>query len=129
MYQICPFCKKLVSDEDTICPHCNNVLISENETCPFCKKQITNEDTVCPHCDNLLIYEYPKQVAAKRNKVLFPLGFLLLFSMIGYSILIWRGLVQPNGVLGGFFVIFWLVGLVFYGAYIGKGDKDFWFGR
>ena len=129
MHQICPFCKKLVTEEDTICPYCNNLLTSENKTCPFCKKQISDEDTLCPHCNNLLIYEYPKQVAAKRNKVLFPLGFLLLFSIGFYSFLDWRGLIQPNRVIGGIFMIFWLIGLVFYGAYIGKGDKDFWWGR
>lgn len=129
LYQICPFCKELVGEEDTVCPHCNNRLTSENEICPFCKKQISDEDTICPHCNNLLIYEYPKQIAAKRNKVLFPLGFLLLFSIGFYSFLIWRGLVEPNGVIGVLFLIFWLIGLVLYGAYIGKGDKDFWWGR
>ena len=129
MVQICPYCKEIVSEEDTVCPHCNNQLSSENEVCPFCRKQVTSEDTVCPHCNSLLIYEYPKQVAAHRNNVLFPLGFLLLFSMISYGVLYWRGLVKPGGIIGILFVILWLIGLVFYGAYMGKGDKDFWWGR
>jgi RNA polymerase subunit RPABC4/transcription elongation factor Spt4 len=129
MVQICPFCKRTVSDEDTICPHCTNQLSSENKICPFCKKQISDKDTACPHCNNLLIYEYPNQVTAKRNAVLFPLGFLLLFSMAIYWFLIWRGMVNPNGIIGILFAVFWLIGLVLYGAYIGKGDKDFWWGR
>ncbi|HHL41796.1 hypothetical protein DRO31_00240 [Candidatus Bathyarchaeota archaeon] len=54
------------------------------KSCPFCKRPISGEDTVCPHCGELLIYEYPKQVTARRNAVLFPLGFLLLFSMAGH---------------------------------------------
>lgn len=86
-------------------------------------------DTVCPHCSNLLIYEYSKQVTAKRNQVLFPLGALPLFSMALYWFLNWKGLINPNRLIVGFFMLVWLIGLVLYGAYIGKGDKDFWWGR
>ena len=129
MYQICPSCKKLVKDNDTACPHCNFNLAPEIKSCPFCNKQITSDDTKCPHCNNLLISEYPKQVTAKRNKVLIPLGLLLLFSITGYSLLVMRGLVSPSGVIGGMFIVLWLIGFVLYGAYIGKGDQDFWWGR
>lgn len=118
-----------MSEEDTVCPHCKRQLSSGNEVCPFCKKLITGEDAVCPHCGNLLIYEYPKQVAAHRNRVLFPLGFLLLFSLASYGVLYWRGLVKPDTMLSILFMILWLVGLAFYGAYMGKGDRDFWWGR
>ena len=99
------------------------------KSCPFCKRPISGEDTVCPHCEELLIYEYPKQVTARRNAVLFPLGFLLLFSMAGHWYLNWRGVISPDNVFSIGFVILWLIGFVLYGAYIGKGDKDFWFGK
>ena len=76
-----------------------------------------------------MIYEYPKQVTAKRNAVLFPLGFLLLSSMIVYWYLNWRGIINPSWIISIAFVILWLIGFVLYGAYIGKGDRDFWWGR
>jgi predicted nucleic acid-binding Zn ribbon protein len=126
--QICPYCKKTVSDEDVICTNCNTRLTSENMVCPFCRKPIKEEDTVCPHCNQLLIYEYPKQVAGKRNLVLFPLGSLLLISMTFFAVLYWRG-VRLNWIATGLFLMIWLVGFVLYGAYIGKGDKDFWWGK
>jgi predicted amidophosphoribosyltransferase len=98
MVQICPSCKRTVSEEDAVCPHCEYQLTSDNAICPFCKNEISSEDTVCPHCDNLLIYEYPKQVTAKRNMVLFPLGFLLLFSMAVYWFLNWREIISHTGL-------------------------------
>ena len=125
MVQICPFCKELVSDEDTVCPHCNNRLTFENKRCPFCKKQITGEDTICPHCNSLLIYEYPKQVTAERNKVLLPTGLILLLSALLY----WRFQSMFNDVMHGIFTVSWLAGFLVYCVYIGKGDRDFWFGR
>ena len=128
MPQICPNCKKLVPDEDTICPHCNNKLTSENETCPYCNQQISSEDTVCPHCNRLLTGEYQKQVTAKINKVLFPLAALLLLSAGVYLYLEWREILL-NRVVVGIFVFIWLLGFVLYGAYMGKGDKDFWWGK
>jgi hypothetical protein len=27
------------------------------------------------------------------------------------------------------YVVLWLIGFVLYGAYMGKGDKDFWWGK
>lgn len=128
MVQICPSCRRSISDEETHCPYCQAKLVTET-SCPFCKRPISGEDTVCPHCGELLIYEYPKQVTARRNAVLFPLGFLLLFSMAGYWYLNWRGVISPDNVFSIGFVILWLIGFVLYGAYIGKGDKDFWFGK
>ena len=129
MVQVCPSCKRTVSEEVTECPHCGYQLKGDIINCPFCKIEISSEDTVCPHCGELLIYEYPKQVTAKRNTVLLPLGFLLLFSMAVYWYLNWRGIISSNEIPSIAFVILWLIGLVFYGAYIGKGDKDFWWGR
>ncbi len=128
MVQICPSCKRIVSEESTFCPNCNYRLVS-NKICPFCKNEINSDDTVCPHCNNLLIYEYPKQVAAKRNAVLFPLGFLLLFSAALYWFLGWQGIIDQSGVTAILFIAVWLLGFVLYGAYMGKGDKDFWWGR
>jgi len=125
MVQVCPSCKKIVSDEDTVCPYCNYVLTSESKVCPFCKKQITDDDTVCPYCGNLLIYGYPKQITAERNRVLFPTGFMLLFAAILYSMFQSRF----NGLMHGLFIIAWLAGFVIFCIYIGKGDKDFWWGR
>lgn len=127
MVQICPNCRRSIHDEETYCPHCQAKLVTET-SCPFCKKLISGEDTVCPHCGELLIYEYPKQVTAKRNAVLFPLGGLLLLSMAGYWYLNWRGIINVDNLFSIGFVFLWLLGFVLYGAYIGKGDKDFWFG-
>ena len=128
MPQICPQCKRLIPDEDTLCPHCNNPLTSENETCPYCKQQISSQDTICPNCNKLLTGEYPKQVTAKRNRVLFPLGALLLLSAGVYLYLSWVG-IPLNRVIVGIFMVMWLIGFVLYGAYMGKGDKDFWWGK
>ena len=125
LYQICPVCKKLVPESDLICPYCNTSLSSDYIKCPYCKKPISQKDTVCPHCNKLLIYEYPKQIAAKRNKVLFPLAFILLSSIALVVYLQWRG-IQLNWFIGIVFMAFWLIGFVLYGAYMGKGDKDFW---
>ena len=126
--QICPVCKKMVEGNDLVCPYCNASLSSDYRECPFCKNLISEKDTICPYCNKLLIYEYPKQIVAQRNKVLFPLGFILLSSLIIVSFLRWRG-IQLNWLIGVLFMGFWLIGLVLYGAYIGKGDKDFWWGR
>ena len=125
LYQICPVCKKLVPESDIICPYCNTSLSSDYTKCPYCSKQISQKDTVCPHCSKLLIYEYPKQITAKRNKVLFPLAFILLSSIAFIVFLQWRG-VELNWFIGIIFMAFWLLGFALYGAYIGKGDKDFW---
>jgi RNA polymerase subunit RPABC4/transcription elongation factor Spt4 len=128
MVQICPNCRRTISEEATICPHCGTDLEYEVK-CPFCKILIDSKNTICPHCGNLLIYEYPKQVTAKRNAVLFPLGFLLLFSMAGYWYLNWKGIISTDNIFSIGFVALWLLGFVLYGAYMGKGDKDFWFGK
>jgi predicted nucleic acid-binding Zn ribbon protein len=128
LHQICPVCKKLVPETDLVCPYCNASLGSSYEECPFCKNQISEKDTICPHCNELLIYEYPKQVVAKRNKVLFPLGFILLSSLALVVFLKWRD-IELSWFVGVLFMAFWLIGFVLYGAYIGKGDKDFWWGN
>jgi RNA polymerase subunit RPABC4/transcription elongation factor Spt4 len=128
MVQICPSCKKTMPEESTVCPSCGYKLI-EYKICPFCKNEITNQDTVCPHCNNLLIYDYPNQVTAKRNSVLFPLGFLLLLSAVLYWFLGWTGIIEQSGLAAILFIALWLLGFVFYGAYIGKGDTDFWWGK
>lgn len=125
MVQICPYCRKIVSDEDTVCPHCNNLLTSENKICPFCKKQITSEDTVCPYCNNLLINEYPIQIMAERNRVLFPTGLLLLFAAALYAVF----QSKFNDLMHGIFYVAWITGFVVFCVYIGKGDRDFWWGR
>ena len=125
LYQICPVCKKLVPESDLICPYCNATLSSDYTKCPYCKKPISTKDTVCPHCNKLLIYEYPKQITAKRNKVLFPLAFILLSSIALVVYLQWRG-IELNWYTGIIFMILWLIGFALYGAYMGKGDKDFW---
>jgi RNA polymerase subunit RPABC4/transcription elongation factor Spt4 len=128
MVQICPSCKRTIQEEDSICPHCGAQLESEVR-CPFCNILIDSKNTICPHCGKLLIYEYPKQVTAKRNAVLFPLGFLLLLSAGGYWYLNWREIISANNIFSIGFIILWLIGFALFGAYIGKGDKDFWFGK
>lgn len=128
LLQLCPVCQKLVDEEDIICPFCNSQLSFVNDVCPFCKEQITDKDTICPHCDNLLISEYPKQIAAKRNAVLFPLGFLLILSVCLYEYLIYTG-IELKGPIVIIFMGLWFIGFAVYGAYVGKGDKDFWWGK
>ena len=128
MVQLCPSCRRTISDEEITCPHCGAQLESEVK-CPFCNIFIDSKNTICPHCGKLLIYEYPKQVTAKRNSVLFPLGLLLLFSMAGYWYLNWKGIIGTDNIFSIGFVALWLLGFVLYGAYMGKGDKDFWFGK
>lgn len=81
--------------------------------------------TMCPHCDRLLIYEETKRVTAKRNAVLFPLGSILLLAAAFY----WRFNSSFNNIMHWVFIFVWLTGFTFFGAYIGKGDKDFWFGK
>lgn len=128
LYQICPACKKLVLEDDLVCPFCAVVLSNIYLECPFCKNQISDIDTSCPHCNKLLIYEQPKKVAAKRNVVLMPLGLLLLASMLLVSFLNWKG-IKIEGYIRVTFMVLWMIGFALYGAYIGKGDKDFWFGQ
>lgn len=128
LHEICPKCKKLVKESDIICPYCNTSLSDRGLECPFCKHPVSNQDTVCPNCDNLLIYEQPKKVAARRNAVLMPLGALLLLSAGLLSYLEWKG-IQINGIIGVLIMLLWVIGFLFYATYIGKGDKDFWFGR
>lgn len=77
----------------------------------------------------MLIFEYPKQVTAKRNAVLFPLGITMMIILLGYNFLIWRGMIPQNSIVNPIIIAAILIGVVFYGAYIGKGDKDFWFGK
>lgn len=127
MHQICPKCKKTIPDEHNECPHCGTKL-NKTIPCPFCKKQINSQDTVCPHCNELLIYEYPKQITAKRNKVLIPLGISLLLSAIIYGYINMKG-IQMSGMIIGLFMAVWLLGFALYGAYMGKGDTDFWWGK
>jgi len=55
------------------------------QICPKCKKQISDEDAICPHCEHLLIYEYQKQIVSQRNKLLIPLGIFLLFAAFLYD--------------------------------------------
>ncbi len=129
LYQICPKCKKLVLEEDLICPYCNTSLSSQYVKCPFCSETISQKNTACPHCGRLLIYESSKQVAAKRNVVLFPLGLLLLLSMTVYWYLNWQEIIDHNSILSNVFILLWLIGFVLFGAYVGKGDKDFWWGK
>ena len=94
------------------------------QICPSCKKQVSDEDAVCPHCGDLLIYEYPKQVAAQRNRVLFPVGLVLLFAAVFYEIFQSRF----NDVMHGIFYVAWLTGFAIFCVYVGKGDRDFWWG-
>lgn len=127
LHEICPKCKKLVKESDLVCPYCNKSL-SQNLKCPFCKNPVSDQDTICPNCDNLLIYEQPKKVTAKRNAVLMPLGTLLLISAGLISYMQWKE-IQVHGTVKVIMMLLWITGFLFYAVYIGKGDKDFWFGR
>jgi len=128
MVQICPHCKRTVPEEASTCPHCKRILSPETVACPFCKAPISGMDTTCPACGKLLIYEYPKHVAAKRNTMLFPLGFLLLGSVAAVWFLRWRNIMRFDGLLGLAVMVIWLVGLAFYAANLGK-PWDSWWGR
>lgn len=124
MIQICPKCKETSPNEATVCLDCGKKLTTET-ICPFCKGPVSGMDIMCPHCEKLLIYEQPKKVTAKRNSVLFPLGFLLLFAAALY----WRFNSAFSTAMHWVFILVWLLGFTLFGAYMGKGDRDFWFGK
>lgn len=128
MVQLCPSCKRTVSETDENCPHCGANL-SQTTKCPFCKLEISDLATECPHCGKLLIYEHPKEVTKKRNVVLFPLGLLLLFTAVIYGYLSWQGIIESGNILSFGFIVLWLIGFALFGAYMGKGDTDFWWGK
>ena len=105
MVQICPYCHKTLSDEDTSCPHCGNKLPTDSDW-------INNK----------------KQYYARINRV-YILGFALLFSAIGYWLLESKGYFTPNWLTGGLFAVAWLVGFVLFCVYLRKGDNTFaWIG-
>lgn len=56
---------------------------------------------------------------------MFPVGFLLLAAAV------FIGLFQSGfgGVVRGLFFVFWLSGFVVFCVYVGRGDRDFWWGR
>jgi len=52
-----------------------------------------------------------------------------LFSMAVYWYLNWQEIIDHNSILSNVFILLWLIGFVLFGAYVGKGDKDFWWGK
>jgi len=105
MVQLCPLCHKTVSDEDTICPHCNYVMP-------------TGSDWISDR----------KQYFSRMNRV-YLLGFSLLLSAIGYWVFESKGYFIPNRLTGGVFAFIWLAGFVLFCIYLRKGDNTFaWIG-
>ena len=58
---------QIIDDKITMVDKAPEQTHQMHQICPFCKKQISDKDTLCPHCNNLLIYKYPKQIAAKKK--------------------------------------------------------------
>ena len=99
MVQLCPRCHQTVSDEDTVCPHCNYVFPTDSD---WIKER--------------------KQYYSRMNRV-YLLGFALIFSAIGYWLLESRGFFTPNWVTGGVFAVVWLAGFVYFCVYLRKGEN------
>lgn len=99
------------------------------QVCPFCKRSVSEEDAVCPHCGNNVSIENnwiteKKQYYKRQNKV-YVLGFSLLISAVIYWLLQWRGIFSPNWVTGGLFAAVWVAGFLIYCVYMRKGDSNF----
>ncbi len=102
------------------------------QLCPHCRNTIPDDAVVCPHCDNILMYDDAVilgKMRKRKDTTQYGLGFILLFSAIIYWFLESRGFFTPNWLTGGAFAIVWVIGFVLYCAYIGKGDRDFWWGK
>lgn len=63
----CPYCKKKIHEDATICPHCQKELnlnklglvdlvefIISGKECPCCKKKVHKNTLICPHCQKKL---------------------------------------------------------------------------
>lgn len=46
----CPECHHLVSDDDTVCPHCGAEFEEEAYKCPKCGSMLDPDDEECPEC-------------------------------------------------------------------------------
>ena len=102
------------------------------QICPHCHKTIPEDVVVCPYCDVILMYEDALtlgKMKKRKDTTQYGLGFLLLFSAAIYWLLESKCFFTPNWLTGGVFIVVWLAGFGFYCAYIGKGDRDFWWGK
>ncbi len=99
MVQVCPFCKRTINEEETVCPHCGNTLSTENDWIQNRKQYY------------------------KRQDRLYILGFTLLASAVIYWLLQWRGVFTPDWLTGGVFAVIWVTGFTVYCIYLWKGEK------
>ena len=53
--------------------------------CPFCKKLVSEEHTRCPYCGNLLTFEVKQKRLTQKEVIFYVIGFLLLFIGIFYN--------------------------------------------
>ncbi len=56
-----------------------------HQICPFCKKLVSEEHTKCLYCGNLLTFEVKKKRLTKKEVIFYVIGFLLLFITIFYN--------------------------------------------
>ena len=93
MHQICPFCKKLVSEEHTKCPYCDNEL---------------------PYSDDDLTSEVKKNPLTKKEAAAYATGFLLLL----FAGLHGREFSNFNEVMNGVIIIVAATGVTLFCIYI-----------
>jgi hypothetical protein len=99
------------------------------QVCPHCKRTINEDEFVCPFCNTDLSKDTDwvkekRQYYDRLNRV-YVLGFFLLFTALGYWMLISRGIIYPNRIAGVLFALIWLAGFTLYFIYWRKGDRGF----
>jgi len=117
MVQVCPHCKRTINEDEFVCPFCNTDLSKDTDGMKY-GEQIKDADWIK---EKRLYYD-------RLNRV-YVLGFFLLFTAVGYWMLISRGIIYPNRIAGVLFALIWLVGFTLYFIYWRKGDRGFiWIG-
>lgn len=79
----CLNCGHSISEEATICPHCNHPnagVSTDNVVCPECGTQYTNEQNFCPNCGcPANINNAPKK---KKHKAIIITAIILFIALI-----------------------------------------------
>jgi len=81
-YKICPYCKNVVLDTDTVCPKCKNSLVIK---CPYCKEEINAYDEVCPHCTSKITRRKEPKFTLILGPVLYVM-WLIINALIALGI-------------------------------------------
>ncbi len=56
--QPCKYCKKLVSEDNSVCPHCGKINPIRLQLCPLTKQPLQNGQPCCGYCDWIYSAEY-----------------------------------------------------------------------